>query len=208
MAEVYRAKIYGVDGFERLIAVKRILPTIADNKEFVRMFVDEAKITVQLTHANIAQVFDLGREDGSYYIAMEHVLGRDMRAIFSHLRRAGSTMPIAPACFVLMKVCEGLDYAHSKRRSDGTPLDLVHRDVSPQNVLVSYDGEVKIIDFGIAKASGQGTSTQAGVLKGQIRVHVPGAGAWFACRSAFRCLLLRHRSLRDAHRSEAFSRRV
>ncbi len=175
MAEVFRAKAYGVEGFERLVAVKRILPNIAEDKDFIRMFIDEAKIAVQLNHANIAQIFDLGVVETDYYIALEHIHGRDLRAIFDRCRQrggakgeAGEPMPISQACFVIMKVCEGLDYAHNKRDQTGRELNLVHRDVSPQNVLVSFEGEVKLIDFGIAKAAGKGSKTQAGILKGKF----------------------------------------
>jgi serine/threonine protein kinase len=169
MAEVFKAKAYGVEGFERLVAVKRILPNIAEDEEFITMFIDEAKIAVQLTHANIAQVFDLGRVEDSYFIALEYVQGKDLRAIFDRCRQQGSDpMPIAQACFAVMKVCEGLDYAHNKRDPQGREMHLVHRDVSPQNVLVSYEGEVKLIDFGIAKAIGKASQTQAGILKGKF----------------------------------------
>ena len=174
MAEVFRAKAYGVEGFERLVAVKRILPNIAEDKEFIKMFIDEAKIAVQLNHANIAQIFDLGVVDQSYYIALEHVHGRDLRNIFDRCRgvgggsAGGEPMPVAQACFVIMKICEGLDYAHNKRDQGGRDLNLVHRDVSPQNILVSFEGEVKLIDFGIAKAAGKGAKTQAGILKGKF----------------------------------------
>ena len=168
MAEVFRAKAFGVEGFERLVAVKRILPNIAEDKEFIRMFIEEAKLSVQLNHANIAQIFDLGVFDGSYYIALEHVHGRDLRAMFDRCRQLGEAMSVAQACFVAMKVCEGLDYAHNKRDQAGRELALVHRDVSPQNILVSFEGEVKLIDFGIAKAAGPAPSSQAGILKGKF----------------------------------------
>jgi eukaryotic-like serine/threonine-protein kinase len=168
MAEVFRAKAFGVEGFERLVAVKRILPNIAEDKEFIRMFIEEAKLAVQLNHANIAQIFDLGVVDGSYYIALEHVHGRDLRAMFDRCRQLGDPMPVSQACFAVMKVCEGLDYAHNKRDQAGRELHLVHRDVSPQNILVSFEGEVKLIDFGIAKAAGKGSKTQAGILKGKF----------------------------------------
>ncbi len=168
MAEVFRAKAFGVEGFERLVAVKRILPNIAEDKEFIRMFIEEAKLSVQLNHANIAQIFDLGVVESSYYIALEHVHGRDLRGIFDRCRTVGEAMPVAQACFIVMKACEGLDYAHNKRDQSGRELALVHRDVSPQNVLVSFEGEVKIIDFGIAKAAGKGSKTQAGILKGKF----------------------------------------
>ncbi len=168
MAEVYKAKAFGVEGFERLVAVKRILPSIAEDREFIEMFIDEAKIAVQLTHANIAQVFDLGKVGESYFIAMEYVQGKDLRVLFERARSRGEALPVPMACYVMMKVCEGLDYAHNKKDSSGRPLGLIHRDVSPQNVLISYDGEVKLIDFGIAKAAGKMNKTQAGILKGKF----------------------------------------
>src|SRR5687767_9558280 len=168
MAEVFRAKAYGVEGFERLVAVKKILPNIAEDNEFITMFVDEAKIASQLTNAHIAQIYELGEVDGSYFIALEHIHGRDLRAIFERCRQTGAPMPVAQACWIIMKMCEGLDYAHSKRDAQGRDLNLVHRDVSPQNILVSFEGEIKIIDFGIAKAAGKVGKTQAGILKGKF----------------------------------------
>jgi hypothetical protein len=168
MAEVFKAKTFGVEGFERLIAVKRILPNIAEDEEFIAMFIDEAKIAVQLQHGNIAQIFDLGKVEDSFFIALEYVHGKDLRSIFDRLRGKGEVMPIQQACYVVMQVCEGLDYAHNKRDGQGRELHLVHRDISPQNVLIGYEGEVKLIDFGIAKAAGKASKTQAGILKGKF----------------------------------------
>src|SRR4051812_8722390 len=172
MAEVFKAKAFGVEGFERLLAVKRILPNIAEDEEFITMFIDEAKIAVQLNHANVCQIFDLGKVEDSYFIALEFVHGKDLRAIFDRCKQKPvdgmPNMPIAQACFIIMKTCEGLDYAHNKRDPQGKELTLVHRDVSPQNVLISYEGEVKIIDFGIAKATGKASKTQQGILKGKF----------------------------------------
>ena len=168
MAEVFKAKAFGVEGFERLVAVKRILPSIAEDQEFITMFIDEAKIAVQLTHANVAQIFDLGKVSDSFFIAMEFVRGKDLRAIFDRVRKRGETVPVPMACYCIMKVCEGLDYAHNKKDAASRPLNLVHRDVSPQNVLISYDGEIKLIDFGIAKAANKAGKTQAGILKGKF----------------------------------------
>src|SRR5262245_47330069 len=172
MAEVWKAKAFGVEGFERLLAVKRILPNIAEDEEFITMFIDEAKIAVQLNHANICQIFDLGKVEDSYFIALEFVHGKDLRAIFDRVKQKtvdGQTaMPIAQAAFIIMKCCEGLDYAHNKRDAGSKELNLVHRDVSPQNVLISYEGEVKLIDFGIAKAAGKAGKTQQGILKGKF----------------------------------------
>ena len=168
MAEVFKAKAFGVEGFERLVAVKKILPAVAEDDEFIRMFIDEAKIAVQLNHANIAQIFDLGMADGAYYIALEYVPGKDLRTIYEGARKYRRPISISQACFCTLKVCEGLDYAHNKRDAQGRALHIVHRDVSPQNVLISYEGEVKIIDFGIAKAAGRASRTKAGILKGKF----------------------------------------
>ncbi len=168
MAEVFKAKSFGVEGFERIVAVKRILPSIAEDQEFITMFIDEAKVAVQLTHANIAQIFDLGKVGDAYFIAMEYVHGRDVRAIFDRARKIEQPIPVPMACYNIMKVCEGLDYAHNKKDAAGRDLNLVHRDVSPQNILISYDGEVKVIDFGIAKAATRSAKTQAGILKGKF----------------------------------------
>jgi eukaryotic-like serine/threonine-protein kinase len=168
MAEVWRAKAFGAGGFERLVAIKRILPNIAEDDEFIAMFQDEAKISVQLTHANICQIYELNRIGQSLYIAMEYVPGKDLRSIFDRARKKGEPPPVPLVCYVIGKLCEGLDYAHRKKDSYGRELNIVHRDVSPQNVLISFEGEVKVIDFGIAKAAGKVTKTQAGILKGKF----------------------------------------
>ncbi len=173
MAEVWRGKTFGAGGFERLVAIKRILPSIAEDKEFISMFIDEAKITVQLTHANIAQVYELGHIANSYFIAMEYIPGKDMRAIFDRCRKKGEPAPIPLTCYVVGKLCEALDYAHRKKDGMGRDMNIVHRDVSPQNVLISYEGEVKVIDFGIAKAAGRANQTQAGILKGKFAYMSP-----------------------------------
>ncbi|MFW5968599.1 MAG: serine/threonine protein kinase, partial [Persicimonas sp.] len=173
MAEVYKAKTFGVEGFERLLAVKKILSSIAEDESFVEMFIDEAKIAGKLSHPNIGKIFDLGRADGSYYIAMEYISGKDLKTIFERARRLGEKVDIPMVCYILMKVCEGLGYAHEKTDSQGNPLNIVHRDVSPQNILLSYEGEVKIIDFGIAKATGKQSQTQVGILKGKFSYMSP-----------------------------------
>ena len=168
MAEVFKAVSYGVEGFERQFAVKRVLPNISEDLEFIEMFIDEAKIAVQLNHANIGQIFELGQVGNAYFIAMEFVQGKDLRAIFDRARKLGRTLDPAMACHVIKDVCEALEYAHNKKDEHQNSLNLVHRDVSPQNIIVSYDGEVKLIDFGIAKAAGKASRTQAGILKGKF----------------------------------------
>jgi serine/threonine protein kinase len=168
MAEVFRGKMQGVQGFERMVALKRILPNIAADPDFIEMFVDEAKLAVQLQHANIAQIFDLGTVEDTYYIAMEYVSGTDLRSMWDRARTRNRLLPIAMSCHVIQKACEGLDAAHRKKDEDGEDIGLVHRDVSPQNVLISFEGEVKVFDFGIAKAAGKVSKTQAGVLKGKF----------------------------------------
>ncbi len=168
MAEVWRGKTFGAGGFERLVAIKRILPNIAEDEEFITMFIDEAKISVQLAHANIAQIYELGHISNSYFIAMEYIPGKDMRAIFDRCRKKGEPAPIPLVAYCISKMCEGLDYAHRKKDQMGRDLNIVHRDISPQNILISYEGEVKVIDFGIAKAAGKATKTQAGILKGKF----------------------------------------
>ncbi|MDY7233201.1 serine/threonine protein kinase [Hyalangium rubrum] len=168
MAEVFIAKAFGVEGFERFLAIKKILPTMAEDQEFITMFIDEARISVQLNHANVVHIHELGKYDETYFIAMEYVAGRDLRTILERYRRRKEIMPTAQAVFVASKMCEGLDYAHRKKDARGQDLGIIHRDVSPQNILVSYEGEVKIIDFGIAKAANRSQKTQAGILKGKF----------------------------------------
>src|SRR4051812_31374209 len=143
MAEVFIAKAFGVEGFERILAIKRILPTMAEDEEFITMFIDEARISVQLNHANIVHIHELGRHADSYYIAMEYVSGQDLRTMLEKFRKAQRTMPTAQAVFLASKICEGLDYAHRKKDARGNDLQIIHRDVSPQNILISYEGEVK-----------------------------------------------------------------
>src|SRR5581483_919202 len=168
MAEVFKAKSFGVEGFEKILAIKRILPSLAEDSDFIEMFIDEAKICGQLNHANICQIFELGRVTDSHFIAMEYVWGKDLLQIQNRFRKLRQTMKPEMAAFIAAKMCEGLDYAHKKKDATGRPLGIIHRDISPQNILVSYEGELKVIDFGIAKAASRSSKTQAGVLKGKF----------------------------------------
>ena len=164
MAEIYLARTKGIAGFEKYVALKMIRPHLADDQQFIKMLVDEANIAVQLTHGNIAQTFDLGCVGKTYYIAMEYVDGEDLRNV---LEQCTTDMPLEVCAFVAMQIAMGLEHAHRKTDTAGRPLGIVHRDVTPHNVLVSYGGEVKLIDFGIAKASERRAKTSAGVIKGK-----------------------------------------
>ena len=168
MAELFKAQQRGVQGFQKIVAIKRILPHFSDNEDFVTMFIDEAKLAAQLTHPNIVQIFDLGKAGSSYYIAMEYVNGRDLRTLLRKVREYKLPFPEQVAAFVVMKVAAALDYAHRKRGFDDQELKLVHRDISPQNVILSTEGSVKLVDFGIAKAASKASHTVAGALKGKL----------------------------------------
>jgi serine/threonine protein kinase len=167
MAEIYLAQTRGIGGFEKFLALKVIHPNFAEDEHFIKMLVDEAKIAVQLQHVNIAQIFDLGRIGNTYFIAMEFVDGCDL---FHALKRSSDddvTVPIELGAYIAQEVCAALDYAHNKKDDFGRPLGIIHRDISPQNVLLSYAGEVKLVDFGIAKATQRRQQTAAGVIKGK-----------------------------------------
>lgn len=168
MAEVYKGVIQGVDGFERPVAVKRILPHLSADKEFAEMFQQEAELAVQLSHGNIVQIYKLGRHEGTFFMAMEFVDGRDLRGILDRLRQRDEQMPVSHACTILADACEGLDYAHRKQGKQGEPLNIIHRDITPRNVLVSFEGQVKVIDFGLAKAATSSNRTSAGTIKGKL----------------------------------------
>ena len=154
MAEVYRARAFGTAGFEKILVIKKVLPSLAEDSEFVQMFEDEARIAVHLQHVNIVQVFDLGKVEGQYFMAMEYVHGLDLSRLLTRARSVGR-FPIALALFTIKEALKGLQFAHSRTDDAGAALEIVHCDVSPQNLLISYSGEVKVHDFGIARAAFQ-----------------------------------------------------
>ncbi len=168
MAELFKARQNGLEGFRRILAIKRILPHLAANQDFVTMFIDEAKLAAQLSHPNIGHIYDLGKLEDSYFIAMEYVDGKDLRAILKAIDQKEARMPFRVAAYVTQKLCSALSYAHSAKDMDGKRMDLVHRDVSPQNIIISTTGEVKLVDFGIAKAASKASHTQTGALKGKL----------------------------------------
>ena len=168
MAEIYLAATKGVAGFEKQLALKVIHPDYADDQRFVQMLVDEAKITVKLNHPNIAQTFDLGKIENCYFISMEYVDGADFFQILKRTSEMRDDLPIESALLVVSEALLGLSYAHGKSDEQGSPLQIIHRDISPQNLLISRHGEVKLVDFGIAKAANLSTKTRAGVIKGKL----------------------------------------
>ncbi|MFZ5468919.1 MAG: protein kinase domain-containing protein [Myxococcota bacterium] len=173
MAEVYLARASSGQVFEKALVVKSILPHLNTNEDFIKMFLDEARISASLQHANIVQVFDFGSSNGRYYLAMEFVWGRALSTIARRLSKQGGAPPFAIAVAVGIEICKALDYAHRKRDDTGGAMNLVHRDVSPSNILISFEGEVKLLDFGIAAATGKNLTTSAGVLKGKLRFMCP-----------------------------------
>jgi serine/threonine protein kinase len=154
MADVYKGRIKGPAGFERIFVVKRILPHLSEDPAFIRMFVEEAKLSARLNHPNIVQIFELGSVDGEYFIAMEYVHGQDLSATIRALWKSAAPPSPALVSYVGREVCNALAYAHRLTDEDGRPLGMIHRDVSPSNVMLSYDGAVKLLDFGIAKVMG------------------------------------------------------
>jgi CheY-like chemotaxis protein len=173
MAEVWKARMRGVEGFQKIVAIKKILPHLSDNQDFIEMFVDEAKLAAQLNHNNIIHIYDLGKIQSSYYIAMEYIDGFDLKTILRRAEERGNPMEPQLALFIASKVAAALDYAHRKRDFDEREMGLVHRDVSPQNVLISQEGDIKLCDFGIAKAASKASHTQAGALKGKLQYMAP-----------------------------------
>ena len=168
MAEIFRAKTFGAAGFEKEFAIKLILPSLIDDTEFVNMFINEAKIAVSLYHANVVQVFDLGQIEGQYYIAMEFVHGKDLLDVLARCAELDIKIPLHLVLFITMEMLKGLDFAHRAKDAYGEDLNIIHRDVSPSNILMSYAGDVKVGDFGVAKAAIQRNLTESGTLKGKV----------------------------------------
>ena len=173
MAELFLARITGLEGFEKYVAVKRILPQFAEDRHFVDMFLDEAQLAARLDHQNIVQVHDIGQEDGTYFFAMEYLHGEDVQGLLKAASRRDEGIPLEQALTIITGVAAGLQYAHEKLDTDGLPLHIVHRDVAPSNVIVTYDGGVKLVDFGIARAHFRRSQTEAGRVKGKLSYMSP-----------------------------------
>jgi tetratricopeptide (TPR) repeat protein/predicted Ser/Thr protein kinase len=173
MAQLYRGKILGDQGFEKFIAIKQILPHLAEEQEFLSSFIDEAKLAALLHHQNIVQIYDFGSVEGAYFITMEYLFGKDLRVIAQKSKEKNLPFSIEHCLFIISRICAGLDYAHKLKDFQGKPLNIIHRDVSPQNIIITYEGDVKIVDFGIAKARSRSTITQVGMIKGKVAYMAP-----------------------------------
>lgn len=173
MAEVHRAKVLDASGVEHLVAMKRVLEAYANDPSFARMLVAEYRLTSLLRHPNIARVFELLRTDEGLFIVMEYVDGKDLRSTMHKARELDMPIDVADAVYLMARAVDGLEHAHIATSEEGTPLRLVHRDLSPSNVLVGYDGSVKVIDFGIAKADVDRERTAIGIIKGKVRYMSP-----------------------------------
>lgn len=173
MAEVYRGESAGIEGFRKRVAIKRVLPKLSQNREFIRMFLDEARLCAYLNHSRCVQVFDIGQGAGAHFIVMEFVDGADLQALMEFVREREQAIPVEMACFIALGMCEGLSYAHQACDHTGRPLDIVHRDISPHNVLITRHGEVKLVDFGLAKASTHLAEEDTDIIKGKFGYLAP-----------------------------------
>jgi serine/threonine protein kinase len=173
MARIYLARSTGIGAFERYVVLKLILPERQSDELSVRMFLDEARLAATLNHQNVAQVFEVGEDGGVHYLAMEYVHGQDLRAILAKAGSLGIRVPIDLGLTIVVAAAAGLHHAHERRGTDGQPLGIVHRDVSPSNIMVGYDGAVRMLDFGIAKATERSVETVSGIIKGKFAYMSP-----------------------------------
>ncbi len=168
MAQLHRAKTTDVHGAEKLLAIKRILPQLSGERDLVKAFLEEAKLTASLDHENIIRIYDSGQVNSSCFIVMEYLSGKDLKQIFDESKEKGLPLGFEQALFITSQICSGLDYAHKLTDSQGTPLHILHRDISPQNILITYEGVVKIVDFGIVRAASKCTVTKHEMLKKKV----------------------------------------
>jgi serine/threonine protein kinase len=173
MARIYIGRSTGIGSFERHVVLKLITPERANDQTAVQMFLDEARLAASLNHQNVAQVFEVGEDAGIHYLAMEYVHGQDLRALLAKAGSQGTRIPLDLALTTVAGAAAGLNHAHERRGADGVPLGIVHRDVSPSNIMIGYDGSVKLLDFGIAKATSRSVETQSGIIKGKFAYMAP-----------------------------------
>jgi serine/threonine protein kinase/Flp pilus assembly protein TadD len=173
MAELYRAKLTGVQGFEKLIAIKKILPHLSEEENLITAFIDEAKLAALLHHENIVQIYDFGSMDNEYFIAMEFLFGKDLRTLRQTAKKRDMPLGMENILYIIARICAGLDYSHNLKDLQGQPQNIIHRDINPQNIFITYEGQVKIIDFGIAKAANHNTKTRENLIKGKLAYMSP-----------------------------------
>ncbi|MEJ2727563.1 MAG: protein kinase [Deltaproteobacteria bacterium] len=173
MAELYRAKVTRAHGFEKLVAIKKILPHLIDQGNLVKAFIDEARLAAFLQHENIVQIYDFGSIDGEYFIAMEYLSGKDLRKLTDKAGKTAVPLGLENTLYIISQICAGLDYSHNLKDLQGRPLNIIHRDINPQNIFLTYEGQVKIIDFGIAKAASHNSTTHEGLIKGKLAYMSP-----------------------------------
>jgi len=173
MAELYRARVTRDYGFEKQVAIKKILPHLSDEGNLVKAFIDEAKLAALLQHENIVQIYDFGNLNGEYFIAMEYLFGKDLRKLTYKAKEKGVPIDLESTLYIISRVCAGLDYSHNLKDLKGKPLNIIHRDINPQNIFITYEGQVKIIDFGIAKAASHNSTTHEGLIKGKLAYMSP-----------------------------------
>ena len=173
MAELYRSKVTRAHGFEKLVAIKKILPHLTDQGNLVKAFIDEAKLAALLQHENIVQIYDFGSIDDEYFIAMEYLFGKDLRRLMHKARKTAVPLALENTLYIISRICAGLDYSHNLKDLQGKPLNIIHRDINPQNIFLTYEGQVKIIDFGIAKAASHNSTTHEGLIKGKLAYMSP-----------------------------------
>ena len=173
MAELYRAKVTRAHGFEKLVVIKKILPHLTDQGNLVKAFIDEARLAALLQHENIVQIYDFGSIDGEYFIAMEYLSGKDLRKLTDKAKKTAVPLGLENTLYIISHICSGLDYSHNLKDLQGRPLNIIHRDINPQNIFLTYEGQVKIIDFGIAKAASHNSTTHEGLLKGKLAYMSP-----------------------------------
>ena len=173
MAELYRSKVTRDHGFEKLVAIKKILPHLTDQGNLVKAFIDEARLAAHLQHENIVQIYDFGSIEGEYFIAMEYLFGKDLRKLTDKARKTAVPLGLENTLYIVSRICAGLDYSHNLKDLHGEPLNIIHRDINPQNIFLTYEGQVKIIDFGIAKAASHNSTTHEGLIKGKLAYMSP-----------------------------------
>ena len=178
MGSVFDVHQMGAEGFEKRMALKTIIPEFSSDPEFVEMFIGEAKLVADLVHQNIVQIYQLGKVGRQYYIAMEYIDGINLEEFMDRHMELGLEVPINMATFIISRVCRGLEYAHDKKGKDGRPLGVVHRDVSPKNIMLTWEGVVKLTDFGIAKAANYMRNREGEILLGKIQYMSPEQAAY------------------------------